>query len=795
MKYLFIVMSCFCMFTAHAQHQLTGTVKAQADDSPVPYATAALLRPDSSVVTGVTTNDAGRFVLENVKAGDYLVQISFIGYQKEYRAVKVPSQSELGEITLAESVNQLAEVVVKASVPFISQHADKYVVNVSSHIQSAGRDAVDLLRYTPGVLVGSDGTISALGKEVAVWIDGRPSHLSGEQLQTMLSATQAESIDKIEVITNPSSKYDAEGVGGIINIRTKKGLQYGLNGALTLGYKQGRKDTENTGLSLNYRKERINLYGNYNIERSNEWTKIEQDNTMPTTEGLVDFLQTTEQSPLKADMNLQYKVGADLFLDPKNTIGIFFSGYNGGFGESEILGTTVINPALDHVDYSTMRSVAKSVNNSQHINLNYQTEFDNSGQLGVDFDFARFFDKASQTTHNDYFNHSVSLIDTEQIFHTNPQTIHVYSAKIDYTQSIGENTQVEVGGKISHSETDNDFRYDTYQASGWQTDDNISNHFVYTENISAAYINLNQSFGQFDIQAGLRGEYTKSTGEQFSTDEKNDTSYFNLFPTLFLNYQLSEKHYFGLSYSRRLTRPNYAELNPFEIKIDAFSYVAGNPDLTPSYSHDIGLSYTFNQKLMAQLSYTHITEGIIQSPVFDTERNLYGLVPHNFGTSEDYALMLNYMTNIGNFWQVVLTGQGMYQKTHHTDYKNDKFSYVLSVSNDFEITPSLSVELSGLYYSKLLYGYYETKPTGSLSLGIRKMLFNDRLSVSLNFEDVLYTLPDRFTANYDGASYTGKQYRDSRCVSINLKFNFGSETVKKSRDHSSGIEEEMGRVK
>jgi hypothetical protein len=356
----------------------------------------------------------------------------------------------------------------------------------------------------------------------------------------------------------------------------------------------------------------------------------------------------------------------------------------------------------------------------------------------------------------------------EQIRHFNPQSVRVFSFKTDYSKPLWETGQLEIGAKLSQSETDNDLLYESLNGADWLKDNNLTNHFVYTEKIGAAYVNLNRSFGKWDVQAGLRGEYTASTGDLRTTSEKNDTSYMNIFPTVFVNYQPSEMHNIVLSYSRRLTRPNYDEVNPFEIKTDAYSFIAGNPFLAPSYSHDIELSYTFRQKIMTQLSYSYATGDIIQVPVNDPDNNRHGVRPYNFGINQDIALMLTYSTSIGSFWQLSFTGQGFYQKTdspeNMSDYTNSKFAYYFSLNNTFNITSGLSAELSGLYQSKLLYGYFQVKPVGSVTVGFRQRLFDNKCSISLNFEDVFYNLITDVSTSYTGLSWRAIQYQDSRRV-------------------------------
>ena len=323
----------FCMIACnmYAQHQLTGIVKDPANGEAIAYATVALMAAaDSSIATGVTTDTAGMFRLSGVRNGEWLVRVSFVGYETVYRQASVPQQGDLGEILLAESANKLSEVIVTATRPFIEQRVDRYVVNVGSHILMAGRNALDVLRNTPGVLVHPGGGITVMGNPVKIWIDGRPSHLSGAQLNALLTSTQGETIDRIEVITNPSSRYDAAGTGGIINIRTKQGLQYGLNGSANVGAAKSRVDRENAGLQLNYRNRTMNLFGNYGISRESGWQKLTQVNTLETAEGPVTFDRNTQMDSQTAGINHQYRLGADFFLSPDKTLGVLVNGYYNG---------------------------------------------------------------------------------------------------------------------------------------------------------------------------------------------------------------------------------------------------------------------------------------------------------------------------------------------------------------------------------------------------------------------------------------------------------------------------------
>jgi hypothetical protein len=767
----------------------------------VAYATVALMAADSSVITGTTTNEAGTFKLENVEQGDYLVRISYIGYETAYISAGVPQQSDLGEIRLAESANKLQEVVVTATRPLIERRVDRYIVNVGSHILTAGRNALEVLGRTPGLLVSSGGSITLAGNVVEIWIDGRPSNLSGEQLKSLLTSMQGEAIDRIEVITNPSSRYDAAGIGGIVNIRTRKGLQYGLNGSTNAGYKQSRVDVENAGLQLNYRSSVVNLFGNYGITRNNSYNSIRQINIVETQEGQVTFDQHTHSKYRKFPVNHQFRIGADFFLSSKSTLGILLNDYENGKGESSRNGDTYITPPTEGVSHTVVHSLSSGSGNGRQANVNFQQTFSKPGQqLNIDLDVARFASDPSQNVTNTYYGPAGEPArDVEQLRHANPQTIHIHSGKLDYVQPLWENGTLEAGVKSSSSKTDNDLLYEKYVNSNWETDRNQTNRFIYTEQIHAAYLNLSKSWGKWSVQAGLRGEYTVSKGEQRTVGAITDSSYFDLFPALFVNYA-PKAYTLSFSYSRRLRRPVYSQLNPFEIKIDAYSYTAGNPYLTPNYRHLFELGYINRHNLMVTLSYNYSTDLVVQTPVADDsgEHLRYGWIPTNFGTRINFGGMVNYRFSPFKRWTVNCMVDAAYVMNRSGDtseeFKNDGILVYVFLNNMFNLGQGFSAEISG-FYGRMRSGYVESEPSATLSAGVRKSLLKDKLMISLNVNDVFNTETTWLSSKYRNVNLRAFDDADSRSVALSVRYSFGSKTVKASRNRSSGIEDEAGRAK
>ena len=784
-----------------SQTKISGTVKDRASGSPVPYATAALLRPDSSAITGVMTNNEGKFVIENVAAGNYLLQVSFIGYEKSYRTVNVPSQSDLGEILLSESANRLQEVVVSAARPLVVNRADRYIVNVSGNIQSGGRNALDILRNTPGLLVDKDGNVSVMGNGVQIWIDGRPSRMSGEQLQAFLNSMQGGEIDRIEVITNPSSRYEAEGSGGIIDIRTRKGLELGVNGTVTAGYRQGRADSENAGLDLNWRREKFNVFGNCSANRGNQWQSIRQINDLKTSDGIFTFDNNTTAKNTRAQLRQTVRTGIDYFLNPKNTLGVVVNAYITNRLEGAIKGTTNITPVFNGVSYSVADNLQTKKEEGIQVNLNYQAVLNRPGQqLNFDLDYARFNSDPFQHNSNRYYGpDNVMKGDVEQLRNTNPQAIDVYSAKLDYTQPLWKNARMETGAKISRSKTDNDIKFEVFNDNLWKVDAGRTNRFIYTEQIDAGYINISQQIGKFSLQAGLRGEYTRTKGEQKTTGEVNDTTYFNLFPTFFASWQVSKQHNLGLSYSRRLNRPNYYNLNPFEVAIDAYSFIKGNPYLTPAYTHNVQLTHTYSKGLMTRIGYS-VTNGMfMQTPVEDAATQRFGMVFKNFGKSQNFTVMINYRRLLAKFWTANLTVQGAYASNTSNEASGEFVSkggsVVVQLNNNLTVTPSLSAEVTGMYISGMRQGYFVFDPFGNISVGLRQMLLKNRLALSLTVNDIFLTYKMQATARYENVNNSLSVRNDSRYVNLTLRYSFGASTVKAARNKASGIEEEAGRAR
>jgi hypothetical protein len=576
-------------------------------------------------------------------------------------------------------------------------------------------------------------------------------------------------------------------------------LQHGVNGSASVGYRQGRADRENAGINLNYRYAGLNIFGNYSAERLSSVIRLEQFNGMELDGVKHAFRQKAERKSLSANFAHQYKLGADWQINGQHTLGALFDGYHTGDGETRLQGNTVITPSVAAVSRTTSDSRIRDGNDGRQVNVNWQSVFPRPGQqLDVNLDYGRFEILSSQHNINEYFDADNNRTgETEQLRHTNPPKITLYSASADYAHPLGESAKIELGVKTGRSQTDNDLLYEIHDGTDWQADNSRSNHFVYTEQIHAAYASYSQTIGDWSIQAGLRAEYTRSEGEQRTTGERNDTTYLNLFPSLNVSRRYGDAHQFAFGYGRRISRPRYAQLNPFEIIIDAYSFTAGNPALKPVIIDNLSLTYMNRGGLMARLAYG-ITSNVIENvPVQNGNR--YGMQLENFEKKTSLTAMLNYRRPVTRFWTVDLTVEGAYVSNTSNEasgvFENNGFMLQALLSNRFTVTPTLSAELTGIYVSPQKQTYFHAESMSNISLGVSKSLLKDKMSVSLTANDILGMFDVDMRAVNTATDYRMKLKRDTRWVSIGLRCSFGTDKVKAARRRTVGIEEETARAK
>ncbi|MCW3464329.1 TonB-dependent receptor domain-containing protein [Chitinophaga nivalis] len=803
-------------FTSQAQNgpRVAGQI-TQTGNKPAEFATVTLLKAkDSSLVKGAVADINGKYEFEQVKQGRYLVAAVAMGMNKAYsKAFEVGTTPVMvPAVSLETASKSLKAIDVTARKPFIEQRADKMVVNVESSITAAGGNAMEVLEKSPTINVDKDGNISMKGKAgVVIMIDGKQTNMSSQEIAELLKSMPASNLDQVELIANPSAKYDAAGNAGIINLKLKKNQNYGTNGNITLGGSYGIWPRWNGGLNLNHRNAKFNLFGSYN------YSHREQQQDIGLFRSMTDKNQYREYDQLtRMHQQSNYhggKIGADYFVAKGHTIGVMVDLAIRDRNNPGLATTNIGNGSrIDSILYTN------TTNNSNWkrgaYNLNYRGILDSTGkELNIDLDYARNSNKDNADIFamtRDAAGKGLFGSDTSR--NNQPSNIEIQTAKIDYVHPLKNQAKLEAGVKVSFVKTDNNARFDSLKRNIWILDENRSNHFVYKENINAAYINFNKQFKKVGIQLGLRGEQTHITGTSESAKNgtssviKNDSTYFNLFPSVAVSYNLNKSNTLGFTYSRRIQRPSYEDLNPFEFYLDRYTKEAGNPNLRPQYSNNFEITHTFKEFIITSIGYSHtkdmmtrILEADVDKATGDTSVLRYKY--QNVAKSDNFNLNISVPLPITKWWTSFTTVSVAYNMfetvVNNNPVKLSAAGFFGRTQQTFTLSKDISAEATFFYVSPQVSeeGLFRMKSMCSLDLGLQKKVLKGKGTLKLNITDVLRT--NYFRGTFDNAGRYNSVYSkwDAQQVRLAFTYRFGNTQVKAARNRQTGLEAEQNRVK
>ncbi len=777
---------------------ISGSVR-QATGEPAEFASLQLLRAaDSTFVAGTAAAANGSFLFQNVVAGDYRILCTLIGYDPLYSTVVYFKQGDvlLEPLTLASST-VLREAVVTARLPSIERQIDKVVVNVEGSTLAAGNNALELLQRAPGVVVTPQGAVMLEGKSgVLVMVDGKPTQLSGDQLIAFLQSLPGETVSQLELIARPSSKYDAEGISGIINIRLKKNQNLGLNGTFSAGNTQGIHARWRTGLHLNYRPGKVNVFGNGNL--------IEGAQSVgQTIERYTDGKVFNQMNPLIERFGTRsFKAGADFFADDRHTLGVLVLG-NFYRNDSRKDGRTQISQAGSVLIDSTLcsRMLAPTHNDRLTYNFNYRFADTLGRELTVDADRIAFRNAGTNTLENQRFDAENILLANDGLRSDIGSDIMVWSLKADYVKNRKDGLKMETGAKINWTRSNNDIE-SVREANGQsQPDAGRSNRFDYRENIAAAYANIGRQGQQFNWQLGLRAERTAVKGA--STDlygqvlNNPDTAYLGLFPTAYLQYTLQSKHQLGMSYNRRLSRPAYQDLNPFVWQIDPYISERGNPYLRPAYTHSVELTYTYKYAASAAIGYSRTTD--LVSTIARQEAEQAYTQPQNLNRQERLSLNLNLPVPIKSWWEGYLW-LGMWHQQFQSQLADGpllagSFGGGCYLSQQWRLGRGYGLEASFWAQFPTREGVFVNRGIASASVGAKKSLWNDKATLKLAVNDLFGTQRWSESVDFGSVRGTNRNTWESQNVALSFSWNFGNQNLKTRNRNTGGAEESDGRIK
>ncbi|MEM6685300.1 MAG: TonB-dependent receptor [Bacteroidota bacterium] len=788
----------FCMATAFGQTNkktlIQGSIISETNER-LPFVNVLLNTPENTLVKATISDADGNFTINNVPQGSYMLKVSFVGYTTVNKEVNATSSlTNLGTIQMKVSAESLDAVTVVAEKPIIQVEPDKTVFNVANTIGSAGNNGLEILRKAPGVRLDNDNNIIVEGKTgVLIYIDDRQSFLAGDDLTAFLQSLQADTIESIEIITQPSSKYDAAGNAGIINIKLKREKGLGTRGSVSSTVTVGDYVRTNNSVSVNSRFKKWNFFSTYS-------------NFLGRSTSFIDLFRTQGNNIFDAQTDSEFesfsnnfRTGADYYLTKESVLGTVVTL---NFRDSESTSNSV-TPIIDRntrVIDSILRAPNSSENNSFNLNanINYRYKDTLGTSFSVDLDYGRYSRDRFNDQPNFYTTPTGDILNANITYQETPIDIDIFAGKVDYGRKLGKGS-FETGAKVSKVVTDNVFNFFDVINGVNVLNFNRSNQFEYDEEIYAAYSKYNFAIKNWKFQAGLRMEHTESQGtltaETASQNQVVSRSYTDFFPSAGISYQANPTNAFALSYSRRIQRPNYQNLNPFEFQLDELSFSRGNPFLQPQYTDNFKISHTYRYTLTTSLSYSYVSDFFAQVTEAEGENRNF-LNTRNVADQEVFNLSVSYPFKVNDWWRAYANVYGSYSKytaTNPAFLSIDQETFGFYAQNTFSLPKDIKLEVSGWYSSPSIWGgTYETRSLGSLNIAVQKSWGNWTGKITMN--DVLYTIPWQGMTQFGDLRIDGRGGSDTRNINFYVRYSFGNSDVKKAQKRDGSLEDEKGRI-
>ncbi|NJY61445.1 TonB-dependent receptor [Salinimicrobium sp. CDJ15-81-2] len=775
---LFLILF-LCSFSVYSQHSVEGKI-VDSNRDPVAFANLILLNAQDSttVYKGAVSSENGKFNFTDVEPDAYLLKVSFVGFRDHLKQIKVSKNENLGTLVLSEDTAALAEVSINYKNPSVKREVDRLVFNVENTTLSHG-SSWDILKKTPGVILSGEN-LTVRNQGVQVYINDRKVQLTASELQTLLENYSAENIKSIEVITTPPARYDAEG-GAILNIITSKSIAPGYKGNVNAAWTQAIFPKYQLGTSHYYKTEKLNVFGNYSFSPRKEFKEDESyinfmddmGNTVSRWD--TDFERTTRSRGHSANLMLDYD------FNDKNVLH-FTSSLS--FSPNKTFDNTVYSRIRESGNEDNSLLTESSLDDDLSnvaLDLEYKHLLDKAGaEVSAKVHYTRFDQNRDQAIFTT-FQEFDGPLDENSFFTDADQSINIYTAQLDYITPIG-GTSFESGLKASiiDSESRIDYMgaYPDIEEGALQWDE-----FLYDEKIYAGYVSIAKDWSKWSAKAGLRGEYTDRTGDSRSMEQIDDREYFELFPTFYLQHNFNENHSLTFDYSRRIQRPRYESLNPFRYYLNEFDYNAGNPNLEAAIINSYSLSYGLKNAYFFDLFYTDSGNTPETLSFQDNESRIIRRVSANLLESTSYGIQFSHGRSIKNWWYTYIYFNGFNEERTFLALESGNVPVTIEIDgfygslyNNFIISKdgTFSGELTLTHVSKFLSGSYIMDPFTTLSVGLRKTLWNNRAEVSLNFEDILDETNTWLRSQYLNQDNGYFAQPESQYVRVGFKYNFGN---------------------
>ncbi|CAN5385173.1 outer membrane beta-barrel family protein [soil metagenome] len=770
--------------------------------NPVPFAVVSLLKAeDSSLVKGMITDDLGNFSFEYVKSGKYLLEINASGFSKTTEGpfdVNADEKKIIPDIVLTAS-KELEDVEIAAVMPLFTQRADMLIMNIENSPVRIIGTAWDLLSTVPGVVVDQNSGITLKGKSgVMIYIDGRNTFLSGDQLQSYLQGISAADIIRIEIISNPSAKYDAQGSGGILNLITRKGSQQGFNGSVRAGYGQAVYSKFDGGLNFNYAKEKYNIYGKYNAADRQYLQRayINRNITYNTITSNYNQHSNTVGNPFGQNA----KLGVDFYAKHDITWGISLAGAKELDKSNAINSTIISETGNDSTNELLQKNKVTDDFNNGALNFYFKQQYDTNGrELSASVDAIKYKTQNNQNFDLNYLDmHGVQTSSSELQRSDALSDINIFVGQIDYSHPLNKKYKLETGIKSSYVETSNDLIFDLFNNNIWENDTTRSNKFIYKETVNAGYLTGYADWGKLQIMAGLRAEQTISDGNSPTTGDHLKNSYVQLFPSVFILQKLAKNHALNLTYARRVNRPGYNSLNPFISYLDKYTYEQGNPFLQPEISNNLELAYSFMEALYVTVgagrtnhAMTDVTNQVDSTGIgYKTTVNLNTVDNAYFGISTPIP--------IGNWFLAQIDlGEGYTRYNSvlfDSTYDHSSWSFSANSTFSFSLKKNFKIQTWAWYQAPGTYGIFQTKSKFGSGISISKNFFEKSLMTSIAVYDIFNTSGMRASINYQNQDVYIEFRPETPRVQFRVSYSFGNKKAQRKAEEKSGAEDLQNRT-
>ncbi len=792
-----------------SQSIISGTA-ADAEGRGVDMALVGLFNAqDSSLVKSTFTESSGLYILDRIEEGSYFVTISLIGFTTYSSDVVTIDQSgvliEMPKITLESLVNTTKTIEVTAMQSAIEIKADKVVMRPDAMISNASATVWDLIQKAPGVIIGANEELMLRGRQgVMVYQDDRPMYLSGSDLVNALKGMPASAIETIEIITTPNSKYDASGNAGIIVLRIKKNKLFGWSGGVSLAYGQGFYHRTNNSGNFSYRINKFNFYGNLSYVENNSYQDLKIKRNFFSNEGAFESAFQQRTWLRRGNTSMNGRVGVDYYVNAKLTMGASF----GGFRDDSFGGSDNVSLLADANGLPLGR--VEALNPSERIFENYSANWNFSYQIDTlgktisgNADYLNYNSVLEQSLVNVIYDNNNVLTDRTNLISDLPSNIDIVSAQLDYAQPIGTLLQFGAGGKWSNVSTTNvaDFRN---EENGLETPNyDFSNDFKYDETISALYSNLTYTKNKISVQAGLRAEDTDLQGDQEGNLVKPDStfsrSFTNLFPTLFVMYQMDSvgNHVLTFNAGRRIDRPNYQDMNPFTYPMDQFTLYTGNPYLRPMFSYNTEFAYTFKNKVTTSLNY-YLQKDVINETIRQDGSIFYSR-PGNLGEQHSFGISMNVYTQFKKKYSFQC-----YTELMNNIVKSELNGRQLDNRGAYwYVGPTVSrmgdkgwgFEVGGFYQTRVVSGQFKTIAVGGMRVAGSKKFWNNNATLRLVCDDIFHSnLPGGDIRGLGASTASWKSRLDTQVVTLSFSYRFTKGNATKARSQSAA-DSERARVR